>query len=80
MSRVRGPAVGQREVPPAARRELLRTVADVLRVVHALHAGSFQADGVLPTVDVAAAVRARLEPHFTDLVDRLTAYPERWPL
>jgi hygromycin-B 7''-O-kinase len=81
MSRVSGrPAVG-RELPPTSRRMLFRAIADVLRVVHGLDAGAIQpADGTFPTVDGAAALRARLEPNFADLVDGLAARPDRWPL
>jgi hygromycin-B 7''-O-kinase len=80
MSRVPGRAVGRRELPPPARRELFRAVAEVLRLMHGLDAATLQFDGTLPTVDGAAALRARLEPSFADLVDWLAAHPDRWPL
>jgi len=80
MSRVPGRAVGQRHFPPPSRLELFGAVADVLRIVHGLDARSLQSDGTLPTVDGAAALRARLEPNFADLVERLADRPDRWPL
>lgn len=80
MSRIPGGAVGRRELPPPSRRTLFRAVAAVLRVVHSLDTRSLQDDGTLPTVDGAAALRARLEPDFADLVDRLAADPGRWSL
>jgi hygromycin-B 7''-O-kinase len=80
MSRVLGRPVGLRTLPPVARRGLLRAVADVLRVVHTLDAAQLQADGILPTVAGAAGLRARLEPNFADLVERLEQQPDRWPL
>jgi len=52
----------------------------VLRAVHALEAGELRSAGTLPTVDGAAALRARLEPNFADLVERLDTQPDRWPL
>jgi len=67
-------------VPLAARRQLLREVADVLRAVHALDTCHLQADGTLPTVVGAAGLRARLEPNFTDLVEHLAGRSDRWPL
>ncbi len=80
MSRVPGQAVGARSVPPAARRALFRAVADVLRVVHALDADDLRSAGTLPTVGGADGLRARLEPNFADLVERLETHPDRWPL
>jgi hygromycin-B 7''-O-kinase len=80
MSRVPGRAVVTGDVPPAARGALLRAVADVLRVVHALDAGELRAAGTLLTIDGAAGLRARLEPNFADLVERLETQPGRWPL
>src|SRR5215218_9663374 len=59
MSRVPGRAAGQRELPPLSRRQLIRAVADVLRVVHGVNPGSLQSDASLPTVDGAAGLRAR---------------------
>jgi hygromycin-B 7''-O-kinase len=81
MSRLPGRAVGSRQLPPPSRRELLRAVADVLRVVHSLNDDTRQFDdGILPTVDGAMALRARLEPNFADLVEHLETQPDRWPL
>jgi hygromycin-B 7''-O-kinase len=72
MSRVPGRATGDRELPPPSRQVLFRAVAEVLRAVHALDAGDLQATGTLPTINGAAALRARLEPNFADLlVERL---------
>jgi aminoglycoside phosphotransferase (APT) family kinase protein len=80
LSRVPGRAVVTRTVPGAARAALIRAVADVLRLVHALDAAELRSARTLPTVEGAAALRARLEPSFADLVDRLAASPDRWPL
>jgi hygromycin-B 7''-O-kinase len=80
MSRVPGRALGTRSLPLPGRRELIRAVADVLRVVHALDASHLQSDGTLPTVDGVEGLRARLEPNFADLVERMAGRPDRWPL
>ncbi|WP_222267338.1 phosphotransferase family protein [Modestobacter marinus] len=81
LSRVPGRAVvAAGGVPEPARAALFRGVADVLRTVHSLDAGELRSAGTLPTVDGAAALRARLEPNFADLVDQLATHPSRWPL
>jgi hygromycin-B 7''-O-kinase len=81
MSRVPGRAAVRHEMPPPSRRWLFRAIAEVLRVVHGLDVDTLQSgDGSFPTVDGAAALRARLEPNFADLVDGLAARPDRWPL
>jgi hygromycin-B 7''-O-kinase len=81
MSRVPGRAAVRHEMPPPSRRWLFRAIAEVLRVVHGLDVDTLQSgDGSFPTVDGAAAWRARLEPNFADLVDGLAARPDRWPL
>ena len=81
MSRVPGRAAVRHEMPPPSRRWLFRAIAEVLRVVHDLDVDTLQSgDGSFPTVDGAAALRARLEPNFADLVDGLAARPDRWPL
>ena len=81
MSRVPGRPAVRRELPTTSRRMLFRAIAEVLRVVHALDAGTLRSgDGGLPRVDGVAALRARLEPNFADLVDGLAARPDRWPL
>ncbi|MGK5112851.1 MULTISPECIES: phosphotransferase family protein [unclassified Geodermatophilus] len=80
MSRVPGRPVGLRPLPPVARQGLLRAVAGVLRVVHALDATQLQVDGILPTVEGGAGHRARLEANFADLVERLEQQRDRWPL
>ena len=50
------------------------------RVVHALDAGGLRSAGTLPAVEGATGLRARPEPNVADLVDRLAARPDRWPL
>jgi len=80
MSRMPGRAVVAGGVPPAARQALFRAVAEVLRVVHALDGDDLRSACTLPTVEGAAALRARLEPNFADLVDQLESHPSRWPL
>jgi len=80
LSRVPGRAVVAGGVPESARRGLLCAVAGVLQVVHALDVGELRSAGTLPTVDDAAALRARLEPNFADLVEHLAGRPDRWPL
>ncbi|TQN43677.1 aminoglycoside phosphotransferase (APT) family kinase protein [Blastococcus colisei] len=80
MSRIPGRAVGRTSLPPPTRRELLRELAGVLRVVHALDAGGLRTAGVLPVAEGAAGLRERLEPNFADLVENLTSRPDRWPL
>jgi hygromycin-B 7''-O-kinase len=80
MSRVSGRALGTRTLPLSGRRELIRAVAEVLRVVHALNASHLQSDDTLPTVDGVDGLRARLKPNFADLVERLAEHPDRWPL
>jgi hypothetical protein len=64
LSRVPGRAVVTPTVPDAARAALLRAIADVLRVVHALEAAELRSAGTLPTVERRLAPRARLEPAF----------------
>jgi aminoglycoside phosphotransferase (APT) family kinase protein len=80
LSRVPGRAVVTGGVPESARNKLLRAVAGVLRVVHSVDVGDLRSAGTLPTVDGAAALRARLEPNFADLVEHLAGRPDRWPL
>jgi hygromycin-B 7''-O-kinase len=80
LSRVPGRAVVTGGVPEAARAGLVREVAGLLRVVHSVDVGDLRSAGTLPTVDGAAALRARLEPNFADLVEHLAGRPDRWPL
>jgi len=80
MTRVAGTAVGSRDPSRAARGKLLAAVAEVLRVVHGLDARALRAAGTLPSVESENGLRARLEPNFADLVERLATEPHRWPL
>jgi hygromycin-B 7''-O-kinase len=80
LSRMPGRAVVTGGVPEGARAALLRELAGVLRVVHGLDVGELRSAGTLPTVEDAAALRARLEPNFADLVEHLETQPDRWPL
>jgi hygromycin-B 7''-O-kinase len=80
MSRIPGRAVVTRGVPESAPAGLVWELAGVLRVVHGLDVGELRSAGTLPTVDDAAALRARLEPNFADLVEHMAGRPDRWPL
>lgn len=79
MSRIPGRAARSRDLPAAARENLLGQLAQVLRVVHDLDAAAFPR-GTLPTVAGAGGLRARLEPNFADLVERFAERPATWPL